>query len=32
VRYALEMNTGWYQQRQIIAGQYIQGLPLDKDQ
>ncbi|MFC0351543.1 DUF192 domain-containing protein [Undibacterium danionis] len=31
-RYALEMNTGWYQQRQIKAGQYIQGLPLDSNQ
>lgn len=30
-RYALEMNTGWYQQRQIEAGQQIHGLPLDSN-
>ncbi len=28
-RYALEMNQAWYQQRQIKAGQQIQGLPLN---
>ena len=27
-RYALEMNTGWYSQRQIKAGQKVDGLPL----
>ncbi|MBR7746445.1 DUF192 domain-containing protein [Undibacterium baiyunense] len=30
-RYALEMNTGWYQQRQIEPGQHIHGLPLDSN-
>jgi uncharacterized membrane protein (UPF0127 family) len=27
-RYALEMNKGWYRQREIKVGQQIQGLPL----
>jgi uncharacterized membrane protein (UPF0127 family) len=27
-RYALEMNSGWYQQRRIIAGEKVEGLPL----
>ncbi|MBC3809103.1 DUF192 domain-containing protein [Undibacterium seohonense] len=27
-RYALEMNAGWYNQRQIMAGQKVDGLPL----
>jgi uncharacterized membrane protein (UPF0127 family) len=27
-RYALEMNAGWYNQRQIMAGQKVEGLPL----
>lgn len=27
-RYALEMNTGWYNQRQIMVGQKVEGLPL----
>jgi uncharacterized protein len=27
VRYALEMNQGWYQQKNIKAGSLIQGLP-----
>ena len=26
-RYALEMNTGWYSQRQIMVGQKVEGLP-----
>lgn len=30
-RYALEMNAGWYHQRQIKAGQQIQGLPLENN-
>lgn len=28
VRYALEMNTGWYSQRRIMAGEKVEGLPL----
>ena len=27
-RYALEMNAGWYNQRQIMVGQKVEGLPL----
>jgi uncharacterized membrane protein (UPF0127 family) len=27
VRYALEMNTGWFSQHQIAAGQVVAGLP-----
>jgi uncharacterized membrane protein (UPF0127 family) len=27
-RYALEMNAGWYKQRQIMVGQKVEGLPL----
>jgi len=27
VRYALEMNTGWFSQHQIAAGQMVAGLP-----
>ena len=27
-RYALEMNSGWYSQRQIMVGQKVEGLPL----
>ncbi|WP_395009812.1 DUF192 domain-containing protein [Undibacterium sp.] len=27
-RYALEMNTGWFSQRQITIGQKVEGLPL----
>lgn len=27
-KYALEMNTGWYSQRQIKVGQKVDGLPL----
>ncbi|MBC3875778.1 DUF192 domain-containing protein [Undibacterium flavidum] len=27
-RYALEMNAGWYSQRQIMVGQEVEGLPL----
>jgi uncharacterized membrane protein (UPF0127 family) len=31
-RYALEMNSGWYSQRQIKAGQQVEGLPLTDSQ
>nr|WP_315472893.1 DUF192 domain-containing protein [uncultured Undibacterium sp.] len=31
-RYALEMNTGWYSQRQVKVGQHVEGLPLTDSQ